>query len=361
MGSRLPRVAQMTARFAWLGALVFVFLTSSREARAHPVGLSQGEYVLEEERLYAGVTFARRELADAFPWLRRDDEASMLAFEENKDRLGAWLVEALVVSTPSGSCRGAFAGMRFDGDGVALALSYTCPARPSGIELDARFVSELERRHRHVAVFSTGGERHDAVATRERTSLPFGETSRSLFAPLLRMGIEHILTGYDHLLFLLGLVLIGGPIRSLVGAITAFTVAHSITLGLAALGVWAPSARIVEPGIALSIAYVAVENWFARDAKGRWRITLLFGLVHGFGFAGALREIALSPSEIPTALFAFNFGVEIGQIAVLAIVFPLVLLAHKKYMSDRVAMRACNVALALAGIAWFVVRLRNSI
>jgi hydrogenase/urease accessory protein HupE len=175
------------------------------------------------------------------------------------------------------------------------------------------------------------------------------------------MGIEHILTGYDHLLFLLGLVLVGGPIRSLVGAITAFTLAHSITLGLAAFGIFTPSPRIVEPCIALSIAYVGIENWFARDAKGRWRVTFPFGLVHGFGFAGALSEVALSPPEIPTALFAFNLGVEIGQIAVLAMALPLVLLAHKKSMWERAGMRACTSAIALAGIVWFIARLRSSV
>ncbi len=129
---------------------------------------------------------------------------------------------------------------------------------------------------------------------------------------------------------------------------------------LAAFGVFTPSPRIVEPCIALSIVYVGVENWFARDAKGRWRVTFPFGLVHGFGFAGALREIALPRSEIPTALFAFNLGVEIGQIGVLAVVLPLVLLAHKKNKWERIGMRTCTSAIAVAGIVWFFVRLRSA-
>jgi hypothetical protein len=156
-------------------------------------------------------------------------------------------------------------------------------------------------------------------------------------------------------------VLIGGPIRSLVYAITAFTLAHSITLALACFGIWTPSPGVVEPLIALSIAYVGVENWFARDARGRWRVTFPFGLVHGFGFAGALREVALERSEIPIALSAFNLGVEVGQIGVLALVFPLVLLAHKKDVWERIGRRACTAAIALSGVVWFVVRLRGSI
>jgi hypothetical protein len=160
---------------------------------------------------------------------------------------------------------------------------------------------------------------------------------------------------------LVGLVLVGGPIRSLVGAITAFTVAHSITLGVASLGGWAPSPRFIEPCIALSIAYVGIENWFVRDARGRWRVAFPFGLIHGFGFAGALHEVALSRSEIPAALFAFNLGVELGQVAVLAAIVPLVRIAQKRGLWERVGMRACTMAVALAGVVWFVARVRQSL
>jgi hydrogenase/urease accessory protein HupE len=345
--------------------MALLLLVWSHDANAHPVGVSQGEYVLADGTLYAGLTFARRELSEVLPWLRgRDDTASALAFEEHREELGGWLLEHVAVAAPDGPCRGSFDGMRFDGDGVALALSYACPGHPQRLDLDARFLGDLARGHRHLATLSAGNDRRDGVAVASRTTLSIGAdapASRSLFAPLVRMGIEHILTGYDHLLFLLALVLIGGPIRSVVGAITAFTAAHSITLGLAALGVWAPSPRFVEPCIALSIAYVGIENWFARDARGRWRVTFPFGLVHGFGFAGALREIALSRAEIPTALFAFNLGVEVGQVAVLLIVLPLVLVARKKNVWERIGMRACTAAIAFAGIVWFVVRLRSSI
>jgi hydrogenase/urease accessory protein HupE len=359
-----------------LGVLVALGTWSGR-AMAHPIGLSQGEYVYRGDKVYAGITFARRELSDALPWLRGDGEReSILAFDERRDLLGQWLVERLSASVDDGVCRGAFDGMRFDGDGVALALSYTCPRGAGHVDLDARFVAELDRGHRHLATLSWGEDRYEGVATRTHPIVSFSvspdtttlggarsspATARGIFAPLLRTGIEHILTGYDHILFLLGLVLVGGPLRSLVGAITAFTVAHSITLGIAALGVWAPSPRLVEPCIALSIAYVGIENWFVRDGRGRWRVTFPFGLVHGFGFAGALREIALPRSDVPTALMAFNVGVELGQMAVLAAIFPLVLLARKHASWERVGMRACTITIALAGVVWFIARVRSSI
>src|SRR5260221_8258414 len=137
------------------------------------------------------------------------------------------------------------------------------------------------------------------------------------------LGIEHILAGFTHVMFLFGVALVAGRLRTLLLAITAFTLAHSVTLGLATLGHWAPSPSLVEPAIALSIVYVGVENWFVRDASRRWMLTFPFGLIHGFGFAGALREIALPTAQVPLALVSFNLGVEAGQLMVLALVLPI--------------------------------------
>ncbi len=174
---------------------------------------------------------------------------------------------------------------------------------------------------------------------------------------MLKLGIEHILTGADHLVFLLGLILVGGSLRSLVGVVSAFTLAHSITLALAAFSIFAPSPRLVEPAIALSIAYVGIENLFVTDASKRWRITFPFGLIHGFGFAGALREIALPRAQVPIALVSFNLGVELGQLAVLSIALPLVLVARNAaWFGDR-GVKALSLAIAIGGGLLFVARL----
>jgi hydrogenase/urease accessory protein HupE len=175
--------------------------------------------------------------------------------------------------------------------------------------------------------------------------------------PLFRLGIQHILTGYDHLLFLLGLTLVGGRLRPLLVMVTAFTVAHSITLGLAALDVWAPGPRVVEPAIALSICYVGIENWFVRDVRRRWVITAPFGLVHGFGFAGALKEISLPTVDVPLALASFNLGVEAGQLAVLAVILPLVLWLGRRRWFPEAGVKTVSAAIAVAGLCWFVRRL----
>jgi hydrogenase/urease accessory protein HupE len=176
---------------------------------------------------------------------------------------------------------------------------------------------------------------------------------------MLKLGVEHILTGADHLVFLLGLVLVGGTLRALLGVVTAFTLAHSITLALATLSVVAPSPGLVEPAIALSIAYVGVENLFVRDVSKRWRITFPFGLVHGFGFAGALRQIALPRGQVPLALISFNLGVETGQLAVLTLALPslMVLTRRSPWFEDR-GVKLVSALIAVGGGALFIARLR---
>jgi HupE/UreJ protein len=150
---------------------------------------------------------------------------------------------------------------------------------------------------------------------------------------------------------------VGGRPRSMLAVVTAFTVAHSITLAVAVLGAWAPPPRLVEPAIALSIAYVGVENFFIRNVDARWRVTFPFGLLHGFGFAGALRAVALPRTDVPAALLSFNVGVEIGQLTVLAALLPLLAWLRRSNGFANVGVRALSAAIAAMGGAWFVARL----
>jgi hydrogenase/urease accessory protein HupE len=146
----------------------------------------------------------------------------------------------------------------------------------------------------------------------------------------LRLGVEHILFGIDHLLFVLGLILLVGGLRLLVKTITAFTLAHSITLGLAMLGVVHVPQAPVEAVIALSIVFLAAE--LVRQSRGEtgltarqpWLVAFVFGLLHGLGFAGALSEVGLPPGDVPAALLLFNVGVEVGQLAFVVAVLALI-------------------------------------
>jgi hypothetical protein len=175
----------------------------------------------------------------------------------------------------------------------------------------------------------------------------------------LRLGFTHILPyGVDHVLFVLGLFLLSGRMRTVLWQASAFTVAHSITLGLSMFGVIAAPAAIVEPLIALSIAYIAIENLFLAELRS-WRVVLVFGfgLLHGLGFAGVLQEIGLPRAEFLTALLTFNVGVEAGQLAVIGAAFLLVgWQSDRAWYRSRVVMPA-SLAIACTAVFWTVERL----
>jgi hydrogenase/urease accessory protein HupE len=171
-------------------------------------------------------------------------------------------------------------------------------------------------------------------------------------------GIHHILIGPDHLLFLVGLLLLGGTIRQLLLVVTSFTVAHSITLSLAALNLVTPPARLIEPAIALSIVYVGADNILAkggRDVRG-W-IAFTFGFIHGFGFANVLREMDLPSRALGWSLFSFNVGVEIGQLLVVVLVASaLAALKSRSEWAGRHLAFAGSLVVIVAGAFWFVQR-----
>jgi hydrogenase/urease accessory protein HupE len=208
------------------------------------------------------------------------------------------------------------------------------------------------------------------------TGAATGPSARSELLPpaprapsFFELGVGHILTGYDHLLFLAALLLACRSFGEAAKIVTCFTAAHSITLALAALDVVRLSPRIVEPMIAASIVYVAAENllqWRAGTLEDRHRvgrrmlITFGFGLVHGLGFASALREAGLGSTSrgILGPLVQFNLGVEAGQLAVAAFVFPLILALRRRpaLQFDRRWVPACSALVALAGAWWLVQR-----
>jgi hydrogenase/urease accessory protein HupE len=182
----------------------------------------------------------------------------------------------------------------------------------------------------------------------------------------LRHGIEHILFGYDHLLFVFALILIVRSRRVLLWTITAFTLAHSITLALATLGVVHVPAAPVEATIALSILLLACEivrlqrGEDSLTARWPWVVAFSFGLLHGFGFASALSDIGLPPGDVPLALFTFNIGVEVGQLTFIAVVLATAALAARITIIaalEHVALRAAPVAIGILAAFWFFERL----
>lgn len=184
-------------------------------------------------------------------------------------------------------------------------------------------------------------------------------TRRQVIATYLKLGYTHILPkGTDHILFVLGIFLLSIRVKPILLQVTAFTIAHTITLALTIYGVVSLSPRIVEPLIALSIVYVAVENVVTPELRP-WRVALVFGfgLLHGMGFAGVLSQLGLPRSEFLTALLCFNAGVELGQLSVIAAAFLLIGLPfrNKPWYRRRIVIPA-SLAIAAIGLFWFVQR-----
>ncbi len=169
------------------------------------------------------------------------------------------------------------------------------------------------------------------------------------------LGIEHILTGYDHIAFLLALVLVAPSLRAVLPIITAFTAAHSITLLLAALGVVRLDSRLVESAIAVSICYVAVENLVREKVTHRWLVTFCFGLVHGFGFASVLQNLIVGRANLVGSVVSFNVGVELGQLMIFATLLPLLRLLAALIAPRKITI-AASAAIGLLGFIWVLER-----
>lgn len=243
---------------------------------------------------------------------------------------------------------------------TTLSLLYTWRAPIEGLTVRYNLFVPNESAASCLATILQGGQVRNVALTpaHPEATVEFGRTPvwRAVGGFIL-LGIEHILTGYDHMLFLLSLLMVGASLRQLIKIVTAFTVAHSITLSLATLGLVDLPSRWVESAIALSITYVAAENVWRGSASigSRWLVTFGFGLVHGLGFASALTEMHLPRANVAASLVGFNLGVEIGQVTVIVLAF-LVLDALRQWTWAPAFRRVVSVAAALVGFFWFIQR-----
>jgi len=326
-------------------------------AFAHQPSVSFSELAVRGREIDGVIRFA---LADLRTQLQLDDPA-----HPPVPALTRLLVEPFVIRSGGKACPlqpGVTAGP--DGeDGLALRARWLCPEVIQELSVRVGFLEIFSSAHTHLSRIDFGPEElSQRVAQAETPSFEVRRTASPgrEFRRFLLLGIEHIFTGYDHIAFLIGLLLLGGTLGELVKVVTAFTVAHSITLALAALDVLAPPARVIEPLIAASIVFIGVENLWAlhRDAapsalRHRWVITFAFGLVHGFGFASVLRQLALPRAALAASLVSFNLGVECGQVCIVVAALPL-LRWLRQVRSFAAAASACVAAL---GAFWFVTRL----
>lgn len=249
---------------------------------------------------------------------------------------------------------------------VELSATFTCP--PGPLRQTYTVLSVLPAGYRVILGSWVDGDVTGSVfadATQPSVDIPGpaaaggeGASPVSGFAGWVVEGVRHIFTGYDHLAFLLAVLLVGGGWRRVLLLVSSFTVAHSLTLGAVVLG-WVSlegdRARWVEAAIAASIIYVAVENLVLREHRHRALVTFLFGLVHGFGFASVLKHYGLGDSVAP-ALLGFNLGVEVGQAAVVAVLLPVLRMVRRRPALHTKTVRVVSVLILAAGGYWMFER-----
>ncbi len=199
-----------------------------------------------------------------------------------------------------------------------------------------------------------------SVADGATAPLQESKNNRPDLIGFFELGIHHILTGYDHLLYLAGLVMVFTRFGRVVQVVTSFTVGHSLSLGLATLGLADLPTQVIEPLIAASIIFVGIENLVlrGREPRMRWMVALIFGLVHGFGFAGLLREIGVGQGGAPflPPLLAFNLGVEFGQTAIVALLLPLLLWARRRPKFVATGLPLLSSLVVMVGSYWLIER-----
>jgi len=252
---------------------------------------------------------------------------------------------------------------------LAATISYP-PATSEKLSIKAVYFAKLDDPTYGSTLTATAGDTFLAqkllIVDDPQIDLTLAATqtpAQSSFAEFYRMGIEHILTGYDHLIFLAGLLIVCLSLRSCLIIITAFTLAHSITLILATLKWVSIPGNLVEMAIAGSIMFVGIENlWRARrnhEPQGRWILTFGFGLIHGMGFAGALLGAGLPSSgvQLIVPLLAFNLGVETGQLAIAAIVLPCFLWLRKYTWFTARVVPGISILVVVAGLYWLLERI----
>ncbi len=329
-------------------------------ALAHQSGLSYGTLSAKGDRLELTLRLSAAELAAAWPELALGPPGRGVVPEA----LAREVLRTVAVTQVRVACLVAAGAGRIEPpDAVLFTEELRCPRQGEPVTVRLGFVERMPPGHVHLAKLLLGGRVEERVVDARHLGFDVvaeSSTSRQA-ARFVLLGIGHIFTGYDHIAFLIGLLLAGGALRDVIRVVSSFTLAHALTLALATLGLVTPPAALVEPLIAASVVYVALENlldlWRKRARPGRrWRIAFGFGLVHGFGFAGALKELHLPGTGLATALFSFNLGVELGQAAIVAMAFPLLAQLRRRPGFAGAGLPAGSLTVGAAGLGWLVQR-----
>lgn len=345
----------MTARLALVFCLVLACCT---DVRAHVTTTGLVRIQLSGDRVSYALSVALPEI----PQL----SAFILNAAANGDRSAAESVAktaraSVTIDLAGTRCRPG--RVRIGGAGTndtraTIEIEFTCETEHGRLTVTEDWSSLLGEHYQSLGnIRTSSGERQVVFGETSRTAtVDIDRPVASGWLDFVKLGIEHILTGYDHLLFLLALLAVARDFWSVVKIVTAFTLAHSVTLTLAALGFVRVPERIIEPLIAATIVWVALENLLATAPdRRRWMWSFGFGLVHGLAFASALDALELKGTALIPALVGFNVGVEIGQLVFVVIALPLLTLLSQG-RGKQLTPRLASIASAAIGTYWLFER-----
>lgn len=296
-----------------------------------------------------------------------------------KKAIVAYALARLAIGGDRAACPIALTDFLIDNhsDGAYAVLRFTasCARTAEQLQVTYRLFSDIDPQHKGLLRLQLGSETRTAIFDPKNAQQTFKLAKPSLwkqFSDYLATGVEHIWNGYDHILFLLSLLLpavvVRGPkgwepsngfrpaVMDVLKVVTAFTLAHSITLSLATLQVVSLPARLSESAIAASVIVAALNNIFPLIRGRRWVVAFGFGLIHGFGFASVLTDLGLPRGALAVALVGFNLGVELGQITIVAAFLPIAYLLRRTWLYRRCVLFGGSSAVAVVAALWFVER-----
>ncbi len=360
---RFPRYVKSTLLRAALLIMTLEWLTAS--VYAHPAPFSYLDLRLDQGRLEGTLVAHLTDLAHELNVTPPEALLDPAQAESKREAILGLLRSRLRLEADGRALDPELLRIEALPDRQALALHLRLPTTepPGALRIQCALFPYDPQHQTFLNIYEEAALTHQEIFSADHTAFNYFSHGRqsawAVVKTFLPSGIFHIFAGPDHVLFLVGLLLLGGSLLRLLAIVTAFTIAHSITLSLAALDVVNVPARLIEPVIALSIIYVGIDNLMVgksgRDVRA-W-IAFFFGLIHGFGFASVLREFGLPRQALGWSLFSFNLGVEIGQVCIVVVVASLLaaLRRRNETSGERVAVIG-SVGVILAGSYWFIQR-----
>lgn len=343
-------------RFPFLLLAVLAAALLPATAWPHTTQLSAARLVLKGAEASAQMELNGRDLEVALKATLLDAAGQVApdALRAGESVIAAYLREHVQLVEGDAPCEAGVTGLAASGDHVRAALAWRCPASGGALRYRATLFLEIDPRARHMITVEGDTKRFGLLAAGNETLeiLAAPESPWSVAGRYLLAGIEHIAIGFDHIAFLVATVVWGRRFWPLAKVITAFTLAHSITLTLATLGVVALPTALVESTIAASVVAAALNNIWPLFQGRRWLVAFGFGLIHGFGFASVLADLGLPGDALLLALVGFNLGVEAGQLAIVVVFVPVAFVLRARRFYNPGLLKLGSAAIALLALVW---------